>query len=832
MASLQLVNMFNYQNEIYIKPLKTSKIDPLDNKFEHTKIFSSPDEVYKWANGSNETYEHIVSDTFAVKLFWDIDISRDDLTKSDQETLESNVPYMVKILASLAIELGSKKKIFYMKKNGAVTKLTDLKEYNEAVLEMTNAAVVTKSNNCDKISYHVIYPNFLVAPNDWCMLTKSLEGLVNSQINNKHSTSLKKNLLKAIDFVVWKEFPTLRCAYSIKSCEDTSVHTVIIGTFEDSLISWIPETTKAQYWLIPTHSEEAADSVLDDPEITLELKSNSLYNQEVNRILTEVFGTQLEHYYDIYMEGQTYQLDVDYSCNPCPICFVSLHKNNHFCKRQGKKLIISKHGNPKKCKRQVHTLNLKEDLYLTIAVDIYSRNDIKKYQEDHFIIWNGVNWSFDKATYSITSYILRISSSIEDSAIKKELQDYRKRKMVENNLIDLIGAENPIRVDSIPYVLYFQNGCYNILKDEFYEGPSAKEYIGSVNTGYMYKSAWDTDEDIQNAMKDIDLIIDQIQPPTEENKEERELYEIILGSCLYGSHKEYMTFFHGDTMSGKSTSKKIVNAAIGNFMLETNSNLLTEVIDAKRPNPFLAQINHKRALFASELPNTADSKFKIKGVNVKKLTDHKIISRLCYSNAIEQQNFATFIVDTNHEPFFDIVDGAIVRRCLMINFKSAFIDEKSRILVGVRKNIFPIRMEISSRLETQAYRQACFLILKRFFRKHFLTPENTIFLPFKTTPEKFKDFTLIRKIPTLIVQSSTETIDDILPKYSAKYDTFGDTVYMEESDFKSYIYKHFSIKLFGNEIQNMINTHSHTDTSGHIWVKYIVKKHLITYSEE
>lgn len=44
-------------------------------------------------------------------------------------------------------------------------------------------------------------------------------------------------------------------------------------------------------------------------------------------------------------------------------------------------------------------------------------------------------------------------------------------------------------------------------------------------------------------MKDLNNIINDIQPLTEENKENRELYERTLSSCLCGSTKQCLTFF-------------------------------------------------------------------------------------------------------------------------------------------------------------------------------------------------------------------------------------------------------------------------------------------------
>lgn len=828
--SIQAAALFRGQTDIHIKTLYSKKNE--DGMYDGAKIFSSPEDLYTYIKNGGEAYEFSTPDTLWSKVFWDIDIAVDKVSEADRDLLERRVDNMVSFLAKSALDLCNSNSCLYRKTGRDIEKVELCPAtVREAVKEITDNAVVTKSNNPDKISYHVIFPNFVAQPIDWHVLTPALRNQLQEAATKSNVSKHRLHIINAIDFVVWKKLITLRCPLSRKTNQDTSYHTVIRGNPEDALLTWIPDNPDNPYFVvIMTPDDQTSDpfqTAIDNPENILETKNNEEVNTEVNKILFDLLGDQLTQYYDAYEDEESYLLKLDYSMRGCPFCKKNQHANNHYLIKTGRRIIIQKYGNPANCKKVMLRLKLDDNKYLKIARVFYNFNDIKKYQEDHFIIWMGSGWSFERANYSITSYILKNHKKAENDEIRALLQDYNKRKLVEKNLVDLIGADPPVQVDAVPHIMYFTNGCYDLLNDVFYTGTSAKQYIGFLTTGYAFDPDWASNQKITNAIADLYGVMDQIQPPHAHNMDNKELYEIILSSCLYGGHKEYVTFFLGGTMGGKSTSKKMVNAALGNMMVETNSSILTEVLDAKRPNPFLASINHKRVVFASELPNMADAKFKIRSVNIKKFTEDKVISRLCYSNLTEQKNNATWVFDSNFEPCFDTVDGALVRRCLMVNFNSAFVDEKSKMLVGSRKDVFELRGNLSALMATREYKIAAFIILKDLFRKHFLNADNEIVLPFRTTPEKFKDFTLIRKLPEFIIGSSTETINDIHSKYSDIYTEIGNSLYCEENELKNYLFRHFPAKTFGNDIQDLMNQNSVINTNGDTFVKFIIKKHLL-----
>lgn len=128
-----------------------------------------------------------------------------------------------------------------------------------------------------------------------------------------------------------------------------------------------------------------------------------------------------------------------------------------------------------------------------------------------------------------------------------------------------------------------------------------KKFICTVSTGFNLDIEQYLNEDSQE-MKDLNNIINDIQPLTEENKENRELYERTLSSCLCGSTKQCLTFFFGETATGKSTTKKLLQSSIGELFIETGQTILTDIID-KGPNPFISNMHLKRSVFCSELPD-------------------------------------------------------------------------------------------------------------------------------------------------------------------------------------------------------------------------------------
>ncbi|AUL80242.1 NTPase [Vaccinia virus] len=92
-----------------------------------------------------------------------------------------------------------------------------------------------------------------------------------------------------------------------------------------------------------------------------------------------------------------------------------------------------------------------------------------------------------------------------------------------------------VETETYPDKLPFKNGVLALVGGMFSSGDDAKKYTCAVSTGFKFDDTKFVED--SREMEELMNIINDIQPLTDENKKNRELYEKTLASCLCGATK-------------------------------------------------------------------------------------------------------------------------------------------------------------------------------------------------------------------------------------------------------------------------------------------------------
>ncbi|BCT22635.1 NTPase [Carp edema virus] len=780
---------------ISVKPLFCAKDE--DGIFNDIQRFSTPENLLSYIREGKCCYEYLdLEQSSAVKIFFDIDFKLNNLMYSDDD-LNLALRKLVEVfLKAVKLKSSIYKKYSSIKTKGPLQVKDSM--INSIIEEMT----YTKSTDPDKLSMHVFLNNFLTTPESLLALNHAFKKVLSEEYHAENGSPFISMFLKSVDTNIWRNEMNLRCPYSKKeNNKDGYIHLCKEKEFGKNLFTWIDNADRFYYFAI--EESNANNSFLDQEFVNTKLDSDT-YVTIISK-LQNIFGNQISNANEMRFYPEIYEnIKVDYSLGNCKLCSKQFHKNDHSAVLRGDKVFVTKMGNSRNCVKthfSISHLSLME-----LSELIANFNEIARLDFETFITWDGKKWVFEKSNYKLTSYILSVAPRFP-AAYKGDFDDPKGRNIMKHNIVDILGNRPFKKIDVHPNIMYFKNGCYDFVLDKFYSGEQAKRFTSIFDTGYDYVENWESDQKILDAVEDLTSIINSIQPITPENAEDRKLYEIVCASSLLGLNKEFIVFLWGETMAGKSTTKKIIKAAIGDFLIDTSSSVLIDPIDGKGPNPFLASIHCKRVVFASELPDTSTGLRKIRSVNIKKLTDSNVVSRQCFSNSINQTNYATFLVDTNCQPYFDTLDLAVIRRCILIEFNSFFTDDLTcQSHTHKNKTKFKLRNDLKLILEQHEYKMAAFIILKSWVKKHYLDENGKFILPLTATPDKFKDFEFHRKINDYII--SNENID--INKFNIEdtkdiYAYHKGKPYIKLPDFKILISKYFNSRTFVKDIDIVIN---------------------------
>ncbi|QHR82622.1 DNA-independent NTPase [Brazilian porcupinepox virus 1] len=698
-----------------------------------------------------------------VRVFFDVDLDvvLDDIDFSD--ALESFIFDITNFVATFAYrECGANK--------------------NTILKSMRSNFSITRSTNTEHTSFHMVFIDTYTTINTLIYMKKTLLEFI--RISNNP-------LIKAIDPAIYRRNTTLRIVGTRKTPNNSNIHIKQHPNIDisDYLFTYVYMNDNSTYFCLNKNLNDDSSLSVWEP--------NYIQFSDAMKKVSKILVNDILNFNDITIDNFTMMpLVIEYT-TPCSLCKKNTHKHNHQLSIYNGMLKIYKLGNPHSCK--VKLFSLEGNRLFTISQLIMDLNVIHLTDRGDHIVWIKNVWKFNSDEPLITKLILSVRENLPVEYIPDILCP-RKRKVIENNLKDMLV--DTVETDNFPHMLPFNNGALDLTTGIFYTGKESKDYICTVSTGFNFEVD-KFENDTSNEMLELQNIINDIQPLTIENMKNRELYERTLSSCLHGSTKQCLTFFFGETSTGKSTTKRLLQSSIGSLFIETGQTILTEVLD-KGPNPFISNIHLKRSVFCSELPDfSCSNSKKIRSDNIKKLTEPCIIGRPCYSNKIHNRNHASIIIDTNYKPVFDRVDNALMRRVALVRFRTHFTQSSDNVRdVSVYDDIKPLDENLDIKIQKKYFRYPFLKLLVKWYQKY-----HVPVMRLNPTPEAVPDFVFHLKVGSLIVPSSS-THMNILPKLlRIGYIVENDIVVIPSQLFQQKITKHFNIRTHGHDIESFINRH-------------------------
>ena len=313
-------------------------------------------------------------------------------------------------------------------------------------------------------------------------------------------------------------------------------------------------------------------------------------------------------------------------------------------------------------------------------------------KERAFFIYENHRWVLDKSgDVYIRKYIKLINNDLKD--IQKELINLLKNdneneelvlfkksldksiKNLGNNTfikqcIEHISAEIYEddffdKLDINPYLLGFDNGIYDLEKNEFRNG--TPEDMVSYSVGYDYTDCNNEDYELLNKLIEQILYIE----------DERTFYLKMLSTMLFGRNIQGLFINIGNGANGKSLIASILFKSLGNYICKVNNTIIADAIKTGA-NPEIANINKKRGVIIQE-PN---KKAKLNISTIKELTGGagEIKARKLFSNNDDVVNFGTYFVESNDYLTFDgEFKNDMSRRINNIKFRSTYITDINKV---------------------------------------------------------------------------------------------------------------------------------------------------------
>ena len=213
------------------------------------------------------------------------------------------------------------------------------------------------------------------------------------------------------------------------------------------------------------------------------------------------------------------------------------------------------------------------------------------------------------------------------------------------------------------HLLCFENGIYDLIKDEFRDG-RPDDYISlCTNIEYM-----PYDEEDEHTMQIYDFINKVLT-----NADVRLYVLKYLASCLSGSTKnEEFHIWSGSGGNGKSKIIELFEAAFGDYACKLPIEVLTKGRNkAGQASPEKAVLKGRRLAVLQE----PDEGAKLDVGLMKELTGgDKIQARPLYGMPIEFKPQAKFVLTCNDKPQLPYHDEGTWRRVRLVEFLSRFVD--------------------------------------------------------------------------------------------------------------------------------------------------------------
>jgi hypothetical protein len=325
---------------------------------------------------------------------------------------------------------------------------------------------------------------------------------------------------------------------------------------------------------------------------------------------------------------------------------------------------------------------------------------------------------------------------LDEKDINKLLKTLRTNCSVSNKMNDIIkhiltkAKEIETDFNSDPFLLGFNNGVYDLRKDEFRDY-TFDDYI-TLSTKYDYKEVDYTDKQNQETKEMLAKIFEDIHP----DPEHRELFLKVLASGLDGRAYQKLFLFNGQGGNGKGLTGSLMDAVLGEYYFQPGNGILKDVERANTPSPDMFNLKNKRYINFKEVAGA------IRVAMLRNLTGGgKFCGRLLNCNPESFYMSATFVMEFNNSPDLDgKPQRADYRRLVDLFFPVNFTDDPEKIgktFDGIQYK------EGNTYYETQEFIQRvrdCFLDLLLGVYRHFKDPDGDKGIIF-TIPKSIRDRT-------------------------------------------------------------------------------------------
>ena len=394
-----------------------------------------------------------------------------------------------------------------------------------------------------------------------------------------------------------------------------------------------------------------------------------------------------------------------------------------------------------------HTHNGVAELFVRLFGDNFFLMKAEKKQHENLYHWTGVFWEatnsrdiMNMVATKVRDYALALAArqlelqiGNKDEEAVLVLQSRHKKLL---NLAHLCGVyshlngitklimckiRKTVALDTKPHLFVFNNAVFDLKKGERVT-PNRKDYM-TISCGYDYEPPDEA------RIKKLNDIYDTIFP----EQDERDLYLIIQGTCLYGETLQKFILANGGGRNGKGLTTDLLLKMLGPYGYTASPVILTQ----KRKtggNPEVANMHLARTVVYRE-PQDDD---RIDGSTLKELTGGgKINARKLFSNDTETRLQATHIFECNTRPKISgrTDDAAMQERIVDIPFRNTFTQDENKIKNSTTH--FEQNPEYVSTEFQEKHKLALFHILAKHTKK-FLDAGKIIV---KFIPQSIKDRT-------------------------------------------------------------------------------------------
>ena len=277
--------------------------------------------------------------------------------------------------------------------------------------------------------------------------------------------------------------------------------------------------------------------------------------------------------------------------------------------------------------------------------------------------------------YNLINEELNGAVELDEKELPKLLKILRNATSKGGNMTDIIkhilpkARQTEEDFNSNAFLLGFNNGVYDLLKDEFRDY-AFNDYI-TISTKYDYQTPDYEMEENAKIREELISIFETIQP----DPECRLLFLQILASGLDGRAYQKLFLFNGQGGNGKGLTGSLMDTTLGDYYHQPSNGILKDVEKSNSPSPDMFNLKNKRYINFKEVAGS------IRVAMLRNLTGGgKFSGRLLHSNPEQFFMSGTFVMEFNNAPELDgKPQRADYRRLVDNYFPVNFTDDPEKI---------------------------------------------------------------------------------------------------------------------------------------------------------